>query len=493
MTADREEGPEIGKRIARGVSWSAAGQLGTEVLRIVTGFVLARHMTPAEFGLVGMVTVLANYANVVLNFGFGSALVQQKEITEEDQSTVFWLNLVMGVGLTVLFAASAPAIAWFYDSPEIEPISLVMSTNFTISALAFVQRKRLERDLLFERVAVVEMAGSVLSAVLAVLGAVLGFGVWALVAWTLVRSTVVTIGTWIANRWIPSLLFDVGSLRRMWSFALNVFASETVTYVGNNIDRLLVGQFLGAHALGLYEQASRLVLMPVANVSLVLARVLMPAFSRIQDQPERIAVLYQKGTRIAMFLAAPALVGLAVAGRPFVALAYGSGWEELPDVLAITAFTGLAATQLALQASIFRSLGRADVEFRLGLARRGGSLPFLGIGLLGDVMTTAIGRFVGSVISYVMMLYALSTVVPLTVGQQLTNLRSVAVCTTVMYAVVWAVDRAIPGSWPAAVCLGVDAGVGAFAYLGMAMALREPSLTEALALVRTRWRGRRSG
>jgi len=467
--------------ITRGMSWATAGQVGGEGLRVVTGFVLARFMTPEEFGLVGMVTVFANYASVLLNFGFGSALVQRQRATPVDLSTVFWFNLAVGVVLTVLFAASAPLVAAFYARDELTAVTSVLAINFVLLAPSIVQRTMLHKDLRFRGLAVVDLFASVVSSVVAIGMGVAGLGVWSLVAWTLSRSAVQTVGSALLYRWLPSLVFSTTSMREMSGFATNVTASETLGYIAANIDRLLVGRFLGAHAVGIYEQAVRLMLLPVTNTSMVLGRVLFPALARMQDDPERSRQLYLRSARMSLFVATPILVGLAVAAEPFVAVAYGPGWEELVPVLRLTALTGLASSLMSLTTSVFRSSGRPDLELRVGFVRRLLGVALAAVGVLWSVVAVALGRLVAVCIGLLLYQRVVGRLLRVSMTQQLTNIASVVAGGSIMAGAV-ALTHFVVGDAPSLVLLSLDAVVGAVVYLGTAMLLRDRSLRELRAI-----------
>lgn len=477
------EAPRPGQ-ITRGMSWATAGQVGGEGLRVVTGFVLARFMTPEEFGLVGMVTVFANYASVLLNFGFGSALVQRRTTTTADLSTVFWFNLAVGVVLTVAFAASAPLIAAFYVREELTAVAGVLAINFVLLAPSIVQRTMLHKDLRFRGLAVVDLGASIVSSVLAIGMGLAGFGVWSLVAWTLSRSAVQTIGSVLVYRWWPSFVFSVTSMREMIGFATNVTASETLGYIAANVDRLLVGKFLGASAVGIYEQAVRLMLLPVTNTSMVLGRVLFPALARMQDDPERSRQLYLRSARMSLFVATPLLVGLAVAAEPFVTVAYGPGWEALVPVLRITALTGLASSLMSLTSSVFRSTGRADLELRVSLVRRLLGMVLAAVGVLWSVVAVAAGRLVAVCIGLVLYQRVVGRLLGVSMWEQVANVASVVAGGILMASAMALAHLAFEGGQPVAL-LALDLTVGAAVYLGVAALLRDRSFRELRAIARS--------
>jgi O-antigen/teichoic acid export membrane protein len=263
----------------------------------------------------------------------------------------------------------------------------------------------------------------------------------------------------------------------MIGFASNVAASETLAYFAANIDRLLVGKFLGATAVGIYEAAVRLMLVPVMNTSVVLGRVLYPAFARLQDDRERLKDLYLRCARLALFVSTPLLLGLTFCARPFVGVAYPPTWHELVPVLQLTAPAGLVSTLVALTTSVLRSTGRADVELRIGFTRRILGVVGPALGLFWNVVAVAFGRLVAALMGLPLYQLAVGRMLGLTVRQQLENVASLTVCGAALGLAIVVTDHLLVGS-PDLVALGAEAVVGSLAYLLVAVVLRDRSWLE---------------
>ena len=469
--------------IHEGVSWSAIGQFGSEGIRIVTGIALARLLSPTSFGLVGMVWVIASFAQVLLDFGFGAALVQRQDASRDDVSTVFWFNLAMGCALGSLLAACAPLIAGFFDQPALVGITMVLATNFPLLGFGMVPRTLLQKSLQFRQLAMVELVAATGSGAVALGLALQGGDTWALVAWLLVRSALTTAGTWWVGRWRPSWRFSLASLRRLGPFAASVVASEALGYAAQNADKLIVGRFLGAAALGLHEQATRLVLIPVAGISLMVARVLFPSLALIQQDPKRMGALFLQMCRLALFLAAPVMIGLASISRPFVEVVYGDAWEGLIPLLPIVCGLGIIGAITALTRSVFLSAGRADMHLAVMTARSvpvvGGSAAGVPWGLLG----VAAGKVAGAAMGLLVTLWVMSRVIPISLAHHVRNLAPGLLAAGLMGLAVAALDQVLADLVPSAGALALEIAAGMLLYPLIAGLLRLEAWREARTLL----------
>lgn len=463
----------------RGISWAAAGQLGAEAIHLVAWIGLSVLLGPEPFGLVKMVTIFALYANVLMNFGFGPALIQREAITDADLSSVFWLNLALGGLLTAALAASGPAFVWFYDEPALGAVSVAYSVNFTILAAGLIHRTVLTRDLRFDALAKVEVFSALVSATVSAGLALSGAGIWSLVAFFLSRSAAQTVGLWAATRWWPQLRFSWASIRSMAGFSLSVMGSHTVTYIGANIDKLIVGKVFGDRMLGLYDQAFQIVLRPVQNVSFVAARVLFPSFSRMQQQHGQIRRVFLDACRHALFVTVPILTGVAVAAQTFVLALFGEAWLEMVPVLQILCVQGVLATVAALTNSVFFSQGRADLELTTSIARR--ALIIVGslVGTMGGITGVAAGKVVGAGLGLLIVLSTMGSLVDLGLRQQVSVIVPHLAPAMVLAVGVGLLEWWQPVAGSPALWFAAEVATGALLWLGSCALLRNPSF-EAL-------------
>ena len=288
----------IGARILSGLAWKAGSQVFTQILRMVVALVLARMLTPEQWGLAAMALVFSGFVIVFTDNALGTALIQRRKVTDDDRSTVFWSSAAIGLLLAALAIACSGALASFYDEPEVRPLFAVLAVSFFVSSLGTAQGALLVRDMQFRKLELRQMAAALAAAVTAIAVAAGGFGAWAIVTQQLVDATVSTVIVWFLIPWRPSPRFSLASLRRLGGFAGNVFGENMLYQAGRNIVTLVTGRVLGAAALGTYALATNVILMPFSRIAAPLQQVFFPAFSKMQGDRPRMADMWIRVTRL---------------------------------------------------------------------------------------------------------------------------------------------------------------------------------------------------
>ena len=261
-------------KVVHALLWSGMGQVARQGITLAIGLMLARLLSPVEFGLLAMVVILIGFAELFLEFGLGSALVQHSELQDKHTNSVFWLTLLMGGISTCLFVMGAPLVARFFDQPMLEWITIALAINLPLLALRCVPYAILARAMNFRSVAISELIATIASGSVAIGLAIAGFGVWALIAQILIRNLLLSTLLWILARWAPSWSFSVSALREMLSFSVHVLGFQTVDYWSMRIDHFLIGSFLGAAPLGLYSKSFEMMMFPVRQIGAMATRVM---------------------------------------------------------------------------------------------------------------------------------------------------------------------------------------------------------------------------
>jgi O-antigen/teichoic acid export membrane protein len=353
--------------VIRGVSWKLVSQVFIQVARVAFALVLARLLTPEDFGLAAEALVIAGFVIAFSDLGLGAALVQRREIDERDRSTVFWSGVAVGALLTLAGVALAGPIASFYGEPEVESLMAVVSLSFFVSALGATQRAVLTREMDFRRLEVCAMAGVVVGGVVSVAGASVGWGPWALVAQQLTTAVVTTAVLWLVVSWRPRWMFSLASIRGLGGYGSNVLGTRLVYRAQESALPLLIGRFLGAASLGIFTIAYTVILVPLTRLAIPIGEVLFPAFSRMQDERERASELWIRALGVLTAVCAPAMMGLAVVAPDFVEVVLGEQWSEAVPVIRILAWVGLIQALQAWNGGIFMGLGKANTLFRATL------------------------------------------------------------------------------------------------------------------------------
>jgi len=238
-----------------GISWSIKAQIFQQFFSISTSIILARLLNPVDFGLVAMITVITGFAGIFVDMGLGSALIQKKDITQSELSSVFWFNLVAGFLLTLIFITSAQFIATFYDEPLLVPLTIFISFNFIISAFGVIQKALLTKKVDFKTLFKVQFITQPIAVVVGISMAWKGFGPWSIATQIVLNSLLSTSMLWLVSNWKPSWEFKWGSIKGLLGFSLSLFGNRSLNYWVRNLDNLLIGKFIGTDSLGVYSKA----------------------------------------------------------------------------------------------------------------------------------------------------------------------------------------------------------------------------------------------
>jgi O-antigen/teichoic acid export membrane protein len=345
-------------RSVRGGFWTLSSQGAQFVMQSVSTVVLARLLMPADFGLVAMVMAITSLGQAFADLGLSEATIQRTEISHEQISTLFWINVAIGLGLTLATAALAPLLVWFYQEPRLRDITLVTSLTFLIGGLRVQHTALLKRQMRFFALGIRDVVSYALAVPLAIALALRGSGYWAIVALPLTLNFTQMALSWLMVRWLPGLPRRGVKVRSLIVFGGNVAASYFVTNLTRSADSILIGWYWGAGPLGLYSRAYNLLMLPVRQLSGPAGSVAVPAFSRIHDDPERFARYYLRAVNLIIWISAPVFGFLFVAAMPVIVLVLGSKWGEAAPVFQILVISALG--QLLLDSTIWLFVSRGQ-------------------------------------------------------------------------------------------------------------------------------------
>lgn len=474
--------------VLRGIGWKLVAQVATVGTRVVFGLLLAHLLTPHEYGLAGMALVFTGLATIFADPSLGSALIQRREISELDRSTVFWTNLALGVLCTVVGVLSSGAVAGFFSQPEVAPLFAVVSLNFTISALSSTQIALLTRSMEWRTLEVREIASVGIGSALAVALAFSGFGAWAIVGQFLCSGVVSAILLWKISTWRPRFLFSLESLRSLASFGVSLFFTRILAYLNGNADNLLIGRYLNTTALGIYSVAFNLMFAPIARISQPIAQVMFAALSRVQHDLTRLGNAWLKSVKLTSAVAVPAFIGMLVVAPDFVPVVLGNRWRDAVPVLQLLCVAGIAESIMAMNPSVLVAMGRGGTLFRFTLFSSiltiGGFAVGLAWGLIGVTSFYAATRLI--VLPVFTRLVCDTIRMPIT--DWLRNLRAIAEVSGGMGLVVYFARLGlVHGGVPAPARLAIVVLFGSAVYVVL-LRWRAPEVVGEV----TRLRGKRS-
>lgn len=336
-------------------------------IQLASTIVLARLLSPNDYGIMSMVTTITAFAGLFRDLGLSSAAIQKKELTHAQQSNLFWINAGMGALLSVVVAGSAPLVAWFYKRHEVFWVTVALASTFFISSLGTQHGALLVRQMRFARQAGASIAGAATGFGLAVALAMAGCGYWALVWGGLANSLVTTSLLIILSPFRPGVPARRAGLRGILKFGAHITAFDFVNYFQRNLDNLLVGRVWGTGALGVYSRAYSLLMFPIASLRSPINAVAFPAMSRLQNEPEALRSYYLRITSLLAFTAMPLTAFLFVASKPIIALALGAKWFGVIPIFSYLALAAFIQPAAGFAGSLLLSLGQSDRYFRCGL------------------------------------------------------------------------------------------------------------------------------
>jgi O-antigen/teichoic acid export membrane protein len=387
---DRGEAPpDLTRTVVGGAMWKGASHLVAEGSRVVVAIILARLLTPAEYGIAGMALVVTAFVGNFADPSLSSALIQRPTITERDRSTVFWTALALGMTLTLGGIALAGLVADFFGEPEVKDLFIVSSLCFVLSSLSVAPRALLTRRLAYRTLEIREMASRVIGGAAAIVLAIAGFGPWAVVGNFVAVTIASTLLVWLLVDWRPRFTYSRESLRNLGGFSTKVFASSMLSWGNLNLDNVLVGRALGPAALGAYSLAYNVMFLPITRIGRPLSDVLSPAYSRIQSDRERLERSWLRGKRMVVLLIAPGFLATLVTAPDLVNAVFGPKWDDAVVPLQLLCVAGLAHSLGMLNWGVLAASGKAGSLLRLMLLSSAVTWTGFVVGLLWGIVGVA--------------------------------------------------------------------------------------------------------
>jgi O-antigen/teichoic acid export membrane protein len=471
-------------RAVRALTWNVAGRFAVQGVRFGFGVALARMLSPGDFGLLAMVTLLLQFGKSLADLGFGDALVQKRDLTERHRSAVFWTGLVTAIGLTAATWVLAPAIAAFYEVAELAPLARVLAPLFLLGAVEIVPRAIVERRLDFRRVVQVECAAAVLAGGVAVALAWRGAGVTSLVVQLLLATALESAFFLAASGWRPRWTWSASALGDLVGFGTNRVMTRTFGYWSRHVDELLVGKLIGVTALGLYTRAFNLIQVPVVYVSRAAARALFPSLAEIQDDAARVRRTHLRTTAAVALATVPMCFGLAALAEPVVLGLFGAQWRDMIPLVRILSVAALAQSITGLSASLFLSQGRPDLHLRVTLLQSGSTIVAVLVGRAWGVAGVALGFSLAAALVAVPTLHLAGRLVGSTIADVVRRVAPIVVAGVVMTAAVVLIDQwALAGHTPLE-RLAAGIAVGVAVYAGCIRIGRVDAMDDVAAVLR---------
>lgn len=407
---------KLASKSAKSGYYSALTQISMFILSSVSTLVLARLLTPDDFGLIAMVAVFINFASMFKDAGLSMATVQKDDITQNEISGLFWVNVIISFVLALVMVAISPLVVSFYERNEVGLILIILSVSFFISGLSVQHKAILQRLLRFDLIGIVQVASQAIGLIVAVIMALMGFEYMALVLNTLIINIVMTLLIIYFVKWTPSRTFNFKKIKDMLLFGGNITGFNLVNYFSRNGDNIIIGKILGSDELGVYSKAYQIFMMPVRQIRIPINAVTIPVLSRLQNEPERFSKYCGLFAEILALVSMPLTLICYLEADFIIEVMLGDGWEKATPVFSVLALAGFLQIVLGMRGSVMVSLGLTRRYFWMGVIYAMASLISFIVGVQYGIYGVAAAFVIVQYILFVPSLYYSFYKTPFTVS-----------------------------------------------------------------------------
>ena len=486
-TPANDSGPMAGeglkRKTLRGTVWSTVERFSVQIIQFAVMIVMARILTPADYGLVGMLTIFIAVSQSLVDSGFSQALIRKQDRDETDNSTVFIFNITIGIALYALLFLSAPLVARFYDEPLLTPLMRVISLSVVFNSLVVVQRALLTVRIDFKTQAKASFTAAVLSGAVGITMVYTGFGVWSIVWFQISNLAVNAAMLWLLSGWRPGLMYSWKSFRELFGFGSKLALSGIINTLYNNAYLLVIGKVFKAADLGYYTRAHQFAEFPSSNLTIIIQRVTYPVLCTMQDDTERLRDVYRRFLRMTAFVIFPLMMGVAAVSRPFILVFLNEQWLFAATLLQIICFSMMWYPVHAINLNLLQVKGRSDLFLRLEIWKKCIGVAILCATIPFGLVAMCVGGIAGNIISLVINTYYTGKLINVGFIRQMSDITPTLLYSLSMGAVGWAVIQPVPGE---ALKLLAGIAVGVAYYVLVTKITGSRDLRELVAFVRSR-------
>lgn len=470
------------KSVLSGVFWKFSERIAAQLVSLVVSIVLARLLSPSEYGSVSLVTVFITIANVIVTGGFGASLIQKKEADDVDFSTVFYFSIIFSVIIYVILFWTAPYIATFYEMPILKPVFRVLSISIIIMAINSVQQAYVSREMIFKKFFFATFVGTVTSGIVGIVLAYLGYGVWALVAQTLTNNIMDTIILQLSIKWKPIKAFSLKKLKNLFSYGWKLLVQSLVVQIYASLRSLIIGKVYTTSDLAFYTKGNQFPDLISTNVDTAVNTALFPAMSKQQESIERVKEMTRKTTQITSYVMNAMLIGFAAVAEPFISILLTDKWLPCVPFLRICCIIQLfRAPQTAILQAI-KAVGRSDAVLKSDLPIRIFALIVLVVSMRYGVIYFALSEILVTIFGTI--LYGI-------IANRIISYRPVEICSDflintalalVMGGAVWLLGRTL--SLNNGLTIMIQISVGIIVYLTLSIITKNRSFRYVISTVK---------
>lgn len=478
---------EIKQKIISGSFWTVFSNVCSQVVTFCVTIVLARLLTPGDFGVVAISSVFIGVVILFQDLGMGAAIIQRQNIDDDYLSTSFFVSILAGIALALILAAASPFIAGFYNEAVLRDILLVSSLGFVLSPFTSIHTSILSKRLEFKKLSLLNLANHALSGLISVVLALSGYGVWSMVLGKIISQPLLIPVVWSIVKWRPKPRIVKKCFTDLFGFSSNLLGFNIMNFFARNLDNLIIGKYLGAQALGYYSVAYNLMLKPLQLISWSMGKVLFPVFSSIQGDRERTRAVYLKVVRSISLVTFPMMTGLFMVSEEFILTVYGPRWEPAILPLKLLCIVGAMQSIGTTGGIIFNSQGRPDLTLKLGFFSSILIVVAFMIGIKWGLLGLIIAYISVSIPVFILGQYVANNLIGVDLISFIKALAPSAGCSAVMVSFLLGF-RLMNGN---SLHLGMEYALVALVVLGIttyllfaAKVFKVPEVTEALRMMR---------
>lgn len=410
----------LSEKAFSGFIWTFVSRLGTRLSIFIIGIILARLLTPADFGLIAILSVFFSISSSLVDSGFTQALIREKEITQKSKTTVFYINIIISLTLYIILWFCAPLIATFFDQPKLIWLTRVMALDIIFSALSIVQRASFTQQLRFKLLSAVDISVSIITGVVAIVLAYLDFGVWALAIKYFISSLFIFVIFYSINPWLPTGFIDKASFNRLFGFGSKLLLTGQINIIFNNAYNIIIGKIYSASLLGFYDRAYMFYRQSITTVLIAVQQVTYPVLSKINTDRARLKEAQIKLLNLNAFVILPITIILIFGAESIIIFFLGEKWKDSASFLQILSFSGFTA-HLSINRDLFKVIGRSDIFLKISIINKVFVVLFIFIGIQFGVYGLVIGSIVAQYCSSLVTMYLSSKFIDYSLSNQISD------------------------------------------------------------------------
>lgn len=472
---------DIKQKTITGLTWSAIERFSVQIVQFVVQIIIARLLIPSDYGMISMLAIFMALAQTFTEGGFGNALIQKKDRTNADYSTVFYFNVCMGLILSIIFFLSSGIISRFYEMDELKPIIQVMSVNLIILSFQVIQKTILTIRIDFKTQAKASLIGVIIGGIIGIIMAYKGYGAWSLVAQFTIINIIQTSLFWYFVKWKPLREFSKASFKRLFNFGSKILAANLLHTIYLNLYTLVIGKQFSATTLGYYSRADQFAQFPSSNITGILWKVTYPIMSEIQDDNQQLKQLYRQYIKLSAFIVFPLMVGLAAVAEPFIITILTDKWKGIVPILQIISFYYMLYPLNAINQNLMQVKGRSDLFFRLEVIKKIIGIALLFISLPFGIYYVCLSLIVYGLINLGINTYFTSKLIDFNIREQVADISKILLISIIMGIMVYSINLTTLSNIPK---LLIGIVIGAITYPILSHIAKIPELKTLRNLIK---------